>query len=457
MFRAGIVAMAGGGGDAKVCIMTAMGRALRAFVLALIVVVATTACSRPQHVVIEPAAPPRERAVSRNVVVWISIDGLRGDYVDRGVTPFLQTLKLEGAYSQRLVPITPSLTFPSHVTEATGTPASKHGIPSNVFYDAASRQEYKMPTAASLLQAEPIWITAQRQGVRTLVHDWPLSYQQPGPVRTDYANETFDGKPSDEQRLTHLFDTWRNDPVTDKPLRLLMGYVKEPDVKGHKFGPDSPQINDALHATDAILEKFVADAVEQFNATRTGDEQLYVVLSTDHGMAPVKTLVNLRALFATPPPEQVRIITSGPLAMVYLDQVPPHERAELTKQMLTQLRRYELLSAYAHDTLPKAWRLDHPSRVGDITVMLEPGYTFSSKHPEAVHAQVAGEEPQGMHGFPPDKSSDMRGFLVIWRYPKPLGGRNLGTVHTEQLHPTVARVLGIHPSEDAKAAPVLER
>src|SRR5438045_4017685 len=31
-----------------------------------------------------------------------------------------------------------------------------------------------------MLQAEPIWLTAKRQGVRTLVHDWPLSHAQRG-------------------------------------------------------------------------------------------------------------------------------------------------------------------------------------------------------------------------------------------------------------------------------------
>src|SRR5688500_4355976 len=58
----------------------------------------------------------------RATVVWISIDGLRPDYLDRGKTPLLNRLVREGASTRRLVPPTPSLTFTSHVTQATGVP-----------------------------------------------------------------------------------------------------------------------------------------------------------------------------------------------------------------------------------------------------------------------------------------------------------------------------------------------
>src|SRR5437764_11079602 len=48
----------------------------------------------------------------QTVVVWISIDGFRGDYVDPVETPTFQRLMREGVYSHELTPITPSITFP---------------------------------------------------------------------------------------------------------------------------------------------------------------------------------------------------------------------------------------------------------------------------------------------------------------------------------------------------------
>ncbi|TVS01029.1 MAG: hypothetical protein EA423_10680 [Phycisphaerales bacterium] len=48
----------------------------------------------------------------------------------------------------------------------------------------------------------------------------------------------------------------------------------------------------------------------------------------------------------------------------------------------------------------------------------------------------------------------MYGFSVIWRYPTPLGGIDLGRVHSMQMHPTVAQILGIAPSPQAVMPPV---
>src|SRR5262249_45368138 len=117
-------------------------------------------------------SPPAGKAT----ILWISIDGCRGDYVDRGQSPFLNTLMEHGAYTKQLTPMFPSLTFPSHTTEATGVPPGVHGIVSNKFYDTATGKKFDLPNMpANELQAETIWQTATRQGVRTAVWDWPLS------------------------------------------------------------------------------------------------------------------------------------------------------------------------------------------------------------------------------------------------------------------------------------------
>ena len=289
---------------------------------------------RPAHPAASSALPP-----PRAVVVWISIDGFRPDYVDRASTPLLHQFMREGAFSRQLVTITPSLTFPSHVSEATGVPADRHGIPANDFYDSATRQIDRFPADASMLQSEPIWLTARRQGVRTLVFDWPFAQAEGGPLRADYFLPAFDDKLTDNQRLARILDTWRDDRG-DRPLQLLMGYVKETDVVGHRAGPGSMEVAHAAERTDARLRAFVDQAVDIFKQKMSPQDQLYILLTTDHGMAPVRTLVNVENLFARPPPRAVKRITSGPLGMIYLDQVPEAERAALAESMLADLRRW---------------------------------------------------------------------------------------------------------------------
>src|SRR5690606_10417058 len=104
-------------------------------------------------------------------VLWISIDGVRPDYIDRGETPTLDRLMREGAFTRDLVPVFPSLTFPSHVSLATGTKVREHGITGNSFIDISrtrpgrSVRPFRYPPWADMLEAEPIWLTAARQQI----------------------------------------------------------------------------------------------------------------------------------------------------------------------------------------------------------------------------------------------------------------------------------------------------
>src|SRR5262249_39500137 len=146
---------------------------------------------------------------ARNTIVWVSIDGLRGDYVHRGELPFFKRLRLEAATTEKLRPAFPSTTFPSHSSQATGVTADQHGITGNSFYDSAKGVLYNHPNDAALLQAEPIWLTAQRQGVHTAVFDWPLSFAQRGRVHTEFFLDAFDPAVPDQRRLERLLNGWR--------------------------------------------------------------------------------------------------------------------------------------------------------------------------------------------------------------------------------------------------------
>lgn len=388
----------------------------------------------------------------RATVVWISIDGLRPDYVDRADAPLLKKLVREGISTRQLIPPTPSLTFPSHMTQATGVSPGVHGIVGNSFYDTATRQRYSFPSDAGLLGAEPIWITAKRQGVRTLVYDWPLSYEQRGPVRDDYFLDKFENAPSDRQRLDRLLDTWRRDN-NPKPLRLLMAYIKQPDAVGHKFGPDSSEILTAVAETDHNLQHLVTEAEKIFSLKQKRGDDLYVVLTSDHGMANVQTMANLEKLFDSPPPRTVRRDSNGTMAMLYLDQVPEPDRASLRDKMLADLRRWDFLSVYTRDTLPREWGLAYPTRVGDIVIFCHPGYHFSDRLPLATFPREQVQASRGAHGFIPAACADMNAFCVIWRYPDRMKRRDLGQIEAAQMHAMVARLLSVRPSDRAAAAP----
>ena len=54
-------------------------------------------------------------AVARPVVIVLSFDGVRHDYLDRDPLPAFERMAREGARAEALVPVFPSTTFPNHV------------------------------------------------------------------------------------------------------------------------------------------------------------------------------------------------------------------------------------------------------------------------------------------------------------------------------------------------------
>ena len=125
-------------------------------------------------------------ARAENVVFWLSIDGLKPSYLEKANAPKLKKMMEHSLYTKQLRPVFPSITFPSHCSLATGVTVKEHGIPSNSFYDVTTGKLESYPGDAHFLQAEPIWQTAKRQGLRTAVLNWPLSHRQTGENKSDF-------------------------------------------------------------------------------------------------------------------------------------------------------------------------------------------------------------------------------------------------------------------------------
>ncbi len=73
-------------------------------------------------------------AAQGDITILISIDGLRADYLNRGITPALNDLARDGVRSA-MQPSFPSVTFPKHYTLITGLYPDHHGIVNNSFED----------------------------------------------------------------------------------------------------------------------------------------------------------------------------------------------------------------------------------------------------------------------------------------------------------------------------------
>src|SRR6185295_6687845 len=67
--------------------------------------------------------PPEER-----ILILVSLDAFRWDYLTKFNSPNLNRLAKEGVHAEKLIPMFPSMTFPNHQTIATGLRPEHHGV-----------------------------------------------------------------------------------------------------------------------------------------------------------------------------------------------------------------------------------------------------------------------------------------------------------------------------------------
>lgn len=422
----------------------------------LLLLLAAPATSWSESSGAAPKPPAASLSQPRNTVLWISVDGLRSDYLDRAETPFFDQLRQKGASSMKVAPVFPSVTFASHVSQATGVRPEQHGITGNSFYDNKTQRIHRYPGASRLLEAEPIWITASRQGIRSAVLDWPLAHAQEGPVRSAYSGQQFDRDLGDEERLNRLLDLWEKDNHK-QPLQLILGYITSPDVEGHRYGPDAPEVTAAVERVDAILAGAFDRATRIWRKQRSSpDDRLFLVITSDHGMSQVTNLIHPGNLTGLEGRKGVLIITTGNVGHVHLDQITDgKERRAVIDQTLARLSEFDYVHAFPRDQIPMDWGLRHPTRTGDLLLVLDTGYTFSRRVPGIEQSVEEAGGPFGMHGYDPAGNPGMLTPLFIFRTPDPVGEEISGPVDALRLHATICRILGINPAPEAMPEEIL--
>ena len=376
----------------------------------------------------------------RSVVIWLSLDGMRGDYADIYAAPTLQAMMKEGVYSRHMVDTFPPLTFPSHTALATGVPAGVHGITGSNFYDRKTGLQYNMPTESQLVQAEPIWVTAARQSVRSIVLDWPLSYHQQGPFRAVVSSPGFESHWSDAERFDRLLEAWEQDRDPN-PIRLLMGYCPSVDSIGHHDGPESARLGQTVLAVDEQIKRLRQRAIEVFKQKMRPDDRLFFVISADHGMAKTHTLVHPTKLLGELP-AQIKVVENSTSLLLYLGE---DARPLWTERISQRLRGKQGVRMVLSSQFPPQWGYAHPDRSPDLLILARPGWSFS-KAIDSLYGPSAGKGVLGNHGYAPEECPEMDALLVIWQYGTTLGGRDLGTVSQLAVYPTICQILGIKPA-----------
>jgi predicted AlkP superfamily pyrophosphatase or phosphodiesterase len=356
-----------------------------------------------------------------DTVVLLSIDGMRWDYPARAGAATFARLASEGASSGALLPPFPSSTFPANASLATGVFSDRHGIVNNEFLDRR-RGPYRRDDDASWLLAEPIWVTAERQGVRTAVFHWVFSYTAwqgtAATIRVPYSAET-----TDREKIERIIE-WIALRGDDRP-RLILSYLHGPDAAGHADGPESAAVLERVRQTDHLLARLL-------RALERAPKSALIVVS-DHGMAGVSRVLRTRDLLGRGESRPVRAVSTGAVCNVYCPDPRACGAAE------SALKSVPGMTVYRKDSLPGELRYRQPERTGDLVAIAPRGTYFADGRTDAIPAR-------GMHGYPPEQK-DMQGIFYAWGAGVKRGARS-DRLRAVDVAPFVCRLLGMKCPED---------
>lgn len=219
-------------------------------------------------------------------LVVLSLDGYRWDYPDMYNTFCLDSIAGVGVKAHSLRPAFPSKTFPNHYTLATGLYPDNHGLVSNTFKSKKQNAFYRIRDRekvedGSYYGGEPIWVSAEKQGVMSATYFWVGSEAKIKDTRPSIWKIYNHGIPFPDRADSVI--AWLSRPVQKRP-RLIMFYHHEPDGVGHRHNPKSEEVKSTVETLDRQLKVF-CNKLQQLPIK---DSINFIVLS-DHGMGAVSS------------------------------------------------------------------------------------------------------------------------------------------------------------------------
>jgi predicted AlkP superfamily pyrophosphatase or phosphodiesterase len=379
-----------------------------------------------------PVAQAEQRAP---ITILVSIDGFRADYLTRGVTPNLAALAAGGVEAP-MHPSFPSKTFPNHWAIVTGDRPDRNGIVANSMEDAA-RPDEKFTMASDdpfwWNDVEPIWVTAEKAGVRTATLFWPGSNvawggtqakEFPRPITggtrpSDWAQ--FNQQVSGTQRVNMVLDVVRR-PADIRP-RFLTLYFDTVDTAGHVSGPDAPETTQAIAEVDRHIGELVA-------GLKAMGQPANLIILADHGMA-ARSTDRIIALDSIANPADYRVVESGPYASIAA--IPGHEKALET----ALLKPHDHMQCWRKGEMPARFHYGTNRRIPPYFCLGETGWEVQATKPKGT---VSG----GNHGWD-DRAPEMQALFIANGPAIVPGAKPAGDFANVDVYPMLAKLIGVTP------------
>ncbi|XP_063819747.1 ectonucleotide pyrophosphatase/phosphodiesterase family member 7 [Pseudophryne corroboree] len=379
------------------------------------------------------SVPLHMRKKPPHKLLLISFDGFRWDYDQDVDTPNMDIMNNDGVKAKYMTPAFITITSPCHFTLLTGKYIENHGVIHNMYFNTTSgeKQPY-LPTLGISKWWDngslPLWITAQRQGLKA------GSFFFPG------GNVTYNGETVYKSKMEsrgHKYDNeteWEENVetvmrwFTEEDLDFVALYFGEPDVTGHKHGPDTQERKDIVSQVDRMVGH-IRRRVQYYDL----ESRLNIIIIADHGMSTVLkgpeeiVLKNFPNFSITD--LQFHLLDYGPTGLL----VPKEGKLENVYQALKGA--HPKLHVYKKEDVPPRLHYSNNMRITPLVLYSDPGYV--------IHSIFKFQFNNGEHGFD-NEAMDMK---TIFRAVGPSFKKGLVVEPFESVHvyALMCELLGITP------------
>ena len=394
--------------------MQKTGKMKRVFFLLLVVISFLNSCN------------PEKGNDKKQYVVMLSMDGFRWDYSSKVATPNFDRIAAMGVKAKSLKPSFPTKTFPNHYSIATGLYPDHHGIVLNSFLDPDTNRYYSIMDRdavedGSFYSGEPIWVTAEKQGVISGSFFWVGSEAKIAGYRPTYW-KTYDHEFPYKQRIDSVI-SWLQKPVDIRP-QLILWYFDEPDHTGHSEGPDSQELESKISELDLLLGYFINE-IEKLPF----HDQINVIVTSDHGMS--CTSEERKVVLNDFIPDDWLIDAQG-----YNPNFNLKAKEGYIDSLYIALKDVKGITTWKTGELPERLHYGNNNRTLDLVVVADSSWSVELSHDKNVG--------NGAHGYDND-NLDMH--AIFYAYGPAFKANYISeTFNNIDIYPMICEILHLSPA-----------
>ncbi|MDK2979350.1 MAG: hypothetical protein PWP52_2064 [Bacteroidales bacterium] len=361
-------------------------------------------------------------------VVMLSMDGFRWDYPEKANTPNLDSIEKIGVRADACIPCFPTKTFPNHYSIATGLYPDNHGIIFNQFFASDLSKKYTVSNRVSVRDSsfyfgEPIWVTAEKQGVKSASYFWVGSEAAHKNIFPTY-NYAYDGSVSFEKRVEDVINLLKL-PEKERP-QLIMWYIQEPDGIGHNAGPNGQETLNMITYLDSLVGIFNKKINElPFH------KNINVIITSDHGMGEIN---KEKTLYLD------KIIDTSWIQ--YIDGANPvysiEAKDEFYDTLYKKLTHTDQIKAWKKEDVPERLHFGKNQRVKDFIVVADSSWSLLISSDKSAYSG-------GAHGYD-NRNKDMHAIFYAYG-PAFKRNHKHKAINNIDIYPLICKILEIKPAK----------